>query len=100
MIFRKLWGKRNQAENVSKIPLSEFATEYDIEKLLPLPPYLLNPAKEELRNILISDFPFSYDNTKVYINLKDLDNFYQGDCLQEIPFFFIDENSKVEVRIS
>lgn len=97
MIFKKLRGKKNQVESDSRLPLANFATEFDIEKLLPLPPYLLNPAKEELRKILISDFPFSKDSNKVYGFLTDRNNFYQGDCLQEIPFFYIDDNSEVEV---
>jgi len=51
-----------------------------------LPPYLTAGLQENLFKDISENFPLSTDAKVVYSRLEDLNYYYQGDCLIDIPF--------------
>src|SRR5690554_1500123 len=51
-----------------------------------LPKYLTPEQNENLFKTVQEYFPFSTDPYRIYSNLPNIDFYYQGDCLLDIPF--------------
>ena len=58
-----------------------------------LPPYLVDPSRENLRQTISKQFP-SFNESKDVYSLKGDSRLLQGDCLDEIPFFIIENNGE------
>lgn len=57
-----------------------------------LPKYLTPDLKDNLFNVVKSDFPNSNNPNILYINLKNDNLLYQGDCIIDVPFSIFDKN--------
>ncbi|MGC9353913.1 MAG: hypothetical protein ACP5D9_08750 [Mariniphaga sp.] len=58
-----------------------------------LPKYLIPELQENLFKTVQEYFPFSTDPNLIYSNLPDLEYYYQGDCLIDIPFSSFNQGS-------
>ncbi len=58
-----------------------------------LPKYLTPELQENLFKIVQENFPFSTDPNLIYSKIPEIDYYYQGDCIVDIPFSSFNEGS-------
>ncbi len=73
--------------------MKDFQKHFELIKTY-LPKYLSPKQQENLFKDITEQFPYSTDPDRIYIRLKDIDAFYQGDGVLEIPFAELNLNTK------